>query len=102
MRPGAGVDQNGIDPLPVRVMDLPADRPFIIRLEGFDGSAQFLPQRLQSPIDLIEGDGPVLGRVPLPEHVQVDAVQHQNLLHPFSTSDSEPLRENSIFFPENG
>jgi hypothetical protein len=37
------------------------------------------------------------------EHVQVDAVQHQNLLHPFSTSDSEPLREISIFiFPENG
>ena len=102
MRPGASVDENGIDPLLVRIMDLPADRPFIIRLEGFDGAAQLLPQRLQFPIDPIEGDGPVLSRVPLPEHVQVDAVQHQNLLHPFSSSDSEPLRENSIFiFPGN-
>jgi hypothetical protein len=62
MGPGAGVDENGINSLLVRLMDLLSDRAFVIRLEGLDGAAEFFPQHLQFPIDLIQGDCPVLDR----------------------------------------
>ena len=74
VRPGTGVDQHGVDGVAMRLMDAFAHCTLEIRLEALDFDAEFLTERLQPCVDLAERDRPVLRRVALAEHVEVDAV----------------------------
>jgi hypothetical protein len=58
-----------------------AHRALAIGLEALDVDAQLLAQLAQVLVDFGERDRPVLNRIALPEHVVVDAMQHQEFLH---------------------
>ena len=63
----------------MRLMDTLAHGAFEIALEAGNAGPQLLAERLQALVDLGQCDGAVLGRVPLAEHVEVDAVQHEDV-----------------------
>ena len=63
------------------LVDLLAHLSLVIGLECLNGTSQLLRQLFNLLIDLIERNRPVLGRVPLPEHVMIDPMQKQNLFH---------------------
>src|SRR4030042_6193710 len=81
MGPGAGINNNSIDLFEVGLMDLFAECSFMIRLKDLQLDAQFLHKSLEFFIDFIERDRSVLSGISLAEHVEIDTVQHQYLLH---------------------
>src|SRR4030042_2205506 len=84
MGPGAGINYHSIDLFEVGLMDLFAECSFMIRLKDLQLDAQFLRKSLEFFIDFIERDRSILSGISLAEHVEIDAVQHQYLLHDFA------------------
>jgi len=76
--PGARVNQNRLGAVLMRLMDMLDHGAFVIGLKAFDVSAELRAQHLQTGIDLGQRDRPVLGRVALTEHIEINAVQNQN------------------------
>jgi hypothetical protein len=79
--PRTGVDQHGVPTLFISAMDTLTHRRFAVRLKRIDLHTQFLAQRLQPGIDVGERNRSVLRRVALAEHVVIDAMKHQDVLH---------------------
>jgi hypothetical protein len=79
VRPGAGVDQHGGGAVAVGAVDALGHFAFDVGLKALDIGAQFLAQCDQACVDFRQGGGAVLRRVALAEHVEVDAVQGQDL-----------------------
>ena len=79
MRPGAGIDEHGLRAIGVGGMDALAHGALEIALEVLDPRAQLLPKRHQALIDFIKRDGAVLRRIALAEHIEVDAVEHEDV-----------------------
>src|SRR6185369_10127848 len=77
--PGAGVDQHGVDVLAERTMDPFAHLAFVVGLKAFDLRAELLAEREQPGVDFRERGRAVLRRLALAEHVEVDAVEHEDL-----------------------
>jgi len=74
VRPGARVDQDRVIPfLEAQVNTLDHQR-FAVGLKGVDADAELRGQFGQACIDVLEGEGSVLRRVALAEHVVVDAM----------------------------
>ncbi|MNC60654.1 hypothetical protein D3C75_1105490 [compost metagenome] len=77
MGPGTGIDQHGIHPVLIGLMDALAQGALEVALEALDLRPQLLAQGLQRLVDVGQGRCAVLARVTLAEHVVVDAMQHQ-------------------------
>jgi len=66
----------------------------VVGLKGLDGGVQLFAQGAQLVVDLGQGDGAVLLRIALAEHVVIDAVEHEHF-HRF-TSNAASMRLKSI------
>jgi hypothetical protein len=78
VRPGAGIDHDGINAIGVCLVNFFNHDTFKIRLKAFHAGAQVLTQFFDLRIYFGQSDSAVLGGVALAKHVQVDAVQTQN------------------------
>src|SRR6266480_695523 len=79
VRPGAGVDEHGVDLVGEAFVDALAHRGFAVGLEALDRHPELLAERLQLSVDLGQRDRPVVSGIALAEHVEVDTVEHENL-----------------------
>jgi hypothetical protein len=80
--PGTGVDEHSIGALQLGPVDTLAHRALIVGLEAFQLRAQFLAERLEPLVDLGQRDRAVEGRLALAEHVEIDAMKHEDLHRP--------------------
>ena len=78
MGPGAGVDQERVHAVGMRLVDALAHRALMVGLKGLDLGAEFPAQRRHAGIDFVQRDRAALPEVALAEHVEVDAVQQEN------------------------
>jgi len=74
----AGVDHHRVELLPVGPVDALAHPAFVVGLEAHDLRAELLAESLDPGVDLRKRDRSVLLRIALAEHVEVDAVQHED------------------------
>ena len=81
MRPRAGVDDHARHAIAVRLVDALAHRAFVVGLKAFHRRAQLARQLVQRGVDVGQRGRAVLRRVALAEHVEVDAVQDEEVHH---------------------
>ena len=77
--PCACVDQDGVYPIGMSLVNFFNHCAFKVGLKAFHAGAQFLAKLFHLRIYFGQGHSAVLGWVTLAKHVQVDAVQTQNL-----------------------
>src|SRR5262249_3554665 len=86
--PRARVDQDAVDLVVVGLVNALAHLGLAVGLERSQLDAELPGERLELLVDLTERDRSVQLRIALSEHVEVDAVKPQELLHGFSYSMS--------------
>src|SRR3989442_10131084 len=73
-----------------------AELALVVCLGERDLEAELRGEALDANLELHQGDGGVVLRVPPPQHVEVDAVQHLHaVLHPACTSATAARRSES-------
>src|ERR1700674_1300431 len=85
VRPRTGVDEHRGDLLLKAAVNPLTHFLFAVGLETDHFDAKLLAQCLQARVDLAQRRGSVLDRVALAEHVVVDAMEHQDFHHDYSS-----------------
>jgi hypothetical protein len=81
MRPGTGVNEHGIRPVPMGLVDPLGHLTFVVGLETLHFKAQFPAESFNLFVYLGEGKGTVLFRIPSSEHIQVYSVKNKQFMH---------------------
>src|SRR5688572_28905817 len=77
--PGARVDQNGIYVFAEALLDPFAHCAFVVGLKASNLATEFLAECQQPRVNLRQRGPAVLGGLALAEHVEVDAVENEDL-----------------------
>ena len=79
MRPCAGVDQHTVGGVAHRRMNALAERTFTVAVEVLELQAGVCSLPVERGADIVKRCRAVVRRITLAEHVEVDALQHENL-----------------------